>query len=76
MGEAENEREKILVRFHSNRTQNRELQKIEKKLKKMKSINMPSFKAITGQDRLSMRGKKKLSFRSIPTRPGIGIPEK
>ena len=34
MGEAENEREKILVRFHSNRTQNREFQKIEKKFKK------------------------------------------
>ena len=71
MGEAENEREKILVRFHSNRTQNREFQKIEKKLKKkMKSINMPSFKAITGQDRLSMRGKKKIivPIHSNPTR--------
>ena len=33
---------------------------------------MASFKAETGRDRLRIRGKKKLSFRSIQTRPGIG----
>ena len=37
---------------------------------------MASFKAETGRDRLRIRGKKKLSFRSIQTRPGIGNSKK
>ena len=37
---------------------------------------MASFKAKTGRDRLRMRGKKKLSFRSIQTWPEIGNSKK
>ena len=37
---------------------------------------MASFKAETGRDRLRIRGKQKLSFRSIKTRPGIGNSKK
>ena len=32
---------------------------------------MATFQAKTGRDQLRKRGKKKLSFRSVPTRPGI-----
>ena len=37
---------------------------------------MASFKAETGRDRLRIRGKQKLSFRSIKTRPEIGNSKK
>ena len=37
---------------------------------------MASFKAETGRERLRIRGKQKLSFRSIETRPGIGNSKK
>ena len=37
---------------------------------------MASFKAETGRDRLRLREKRKLSFRSIQSRPGIGISKK
>ena len=37
---------------------------------------MASFQAKTGRDRLRVIKTKKLSFRSIPTRPGIGNSKK
>ena len=37
---------------------------------------MASFKAERGHDRLGIRGKQKLSSRSIKTRPGIGNSKK
>ena len=37
---------------------------------------MASFQAKTGRERLRMREKKIFSFRSIPTRPGIGNSKK
>ena len=46
--------------------------KITKKFKKLKNIILASFQAKAGRDRLRVIQKKKLSFRSIPTRSGIG----
>ena len=52
--------------------------KIAKKCKKLKNIIMALFQPRTGWDRLRLREKKKkqLSFRSIQSRPGIGISKK
>ena len=67
---------KISVPIHSNPTRNRDFQKYSKKIEKIENINMASFKAKTGRDQLRMREKKKLSFRSIQTQPGIGNSKK
>ena len=51
--------------------------KIAKKFKKLKNIIMASFQVKTGWVRLwVMQKKKKLSFKSIPTRPEIWISKK
>ena len=74
MGPAEIERKmKIIAPIHSISTRNRAFQK---NIKKVKNIIMASFQAKTAQERLRMWEKKKFSFWSIPTRPGIGILEK
>ena len=64
--EAEDERKKkLLVRSIQTQPGIGNSRKIAKKFRKIKNINMASFKAKTGLDQLRMRGKKKLSFRSI-----------
>ena len=52
------------------------LEKQQKNEKKQKNVIVVSFQAKTGKDRLRMRKKKIFSFRSIPTRPGIGNSKK
>ena len=65
-GKTENETKKnILVPIHSNTTRNREFQKITKNCKKLKNIVMALFEPGMGSDRLRLREKRKLSFRSI-----------
>ena len=73
MGQTENERKKIKLSFWSiqSRPGIGNSKKIGKKFKKLKNINMASFQAKTGWERLRMR-ENKFSFGSIPTQPGIG----
>ena len=64
------EKKKIIVPTTSYLTRNRKLKEIAKKFKKIKNIIMASCQAKMGGEWLRQR-EKKLSFRSIPTRPGI-----
>ena len=65
-------KKKILVPIHSNPTRNREFQQNCKKLQIIKKHHYDFISTKTGQDRLRVIQKKKLSFRSVPTRPGKG----
>ena len=69
---------KIIVPIHSNPTRNTEFQKTSKKIQKIKKHHYATFQAKTGRDRPSVikKKKKKLSFRSIPTRLKIGNSKK
>ena len=59
-----------------NPTQNRKFQKTAKKIKKLEKTIIASFQAKKGRERPRKRGKKKKSFRCIPTRTGIGNSKK
>ena len=75
--EAEDERKKkLLVRSIQTRPGIGNSRKIAKKFRKIKNINMASFKAKTRRDRLRMRGKK--NYHSDPFKPDSeqGIPKK
>ena len=63
------EKKNIIVPIISYSTRNRKLKEIAKKFKKIKNIIMASCQAKMGGEWLRQR-EKKLSFRSIPTRPG------
>ena len=75
-GEAENVRKKILVRIHSNPTRNMELQKNSKKIQKIKKHHYGFFSNQNGTVQDENEWKKIFSFRSIPSRPGIGNSKK
>ena len=68
--------EKEIVPISSKAIQNIEFRKNSNKIQKIKKHQQSFFKTKTGRDRLSMRGKKKLSFQSIQNRTGIGNSKK
>ena len=71
------QKKNVIVPIHSNPTRKREFQKNSKKIQEIKKKNhygLFSSQNVTGQAKNER--KKKLSFRSIPTKPGIGNSKK
>ena len=72
MREDENERKKIiLVPIHSKPTHNREFQQNSKKMQKIKHRHYGFISSQNGTRQAENDTKKKLPFRSVPTRPGM-----
>ena len=66
------QKKKVIIPIHSKPAQNREFQKNNKKNQKIKKHHYGFIRSKKGTGQAKSDTKKKLSFRSIPTRPEIG----
>ena len=69
-------KKKVIIPIHSKPAQNREFQKNNKKNQKIKKHHYGFIRSKKGTGQAKSDTKKKLSFRSIPTRPEIGNSKK
>ena len=65
------QKKKVIIPIHSKPAQNREFQKNNKKNQKIKKHHYGFIRSKKGTGQAKSDTKKKLSFRSIPTRPEI-----
>ena len=70
------QKKKVIIPIHSKPAQNREFQKNNKKNQKIKKHHYGFIRSKKGTGQAKSDTKKKLSFRSIPTRPEIGNSKK